>query len=262
MKFAASFFTVSERLDQVLVNKGMFPTRSRATLAIERELVKVNGSVVTQKSFRVKASDEVELIAEPLRYVGLGGEKLEPSLRAHLPPNGFHALDIGCGTGGFTDCLLQHGAGKVIAVDIGNAQIHFKLASDSRVEVFENTDIRTFNHPNIKDLKVDVITIDVSFISLETIIPIWQEYLKPGALVFALFKPQFELGKRVRLSGGILKSETMRQKLLAGFKRLVSSSGFTELGVFPTQADGKTKNIEFMTVWCYDPPKSYKHAGH
>ena len=248
------------RIDQYLVNQGFFSSRTKAHLAIERQCVMLNGVLVTQKSHLVMKNDEVVVLRPPSLYVGIGGEKLEPALRKYLPAPGFSALDIGASTGGFTDCMLQHGAASVVAVDIGSGQLHPKIASNPDVVALENTDIRSFPANALPKGLVDVIAIDVSFISLAAILPVWSSFLKPDGLVFALLKPQFQMEKRIRMRGGIVKSSRERDKILDDFASIASASGFKLQEVFPTSADGKTKNIEFMLVFRYHVPTTYIHA--
>jgi 23S rRNA (cytidine1920-2'-O)/16S rRNA (cytidine1409-2'-O)-methyltransferase len=248
------------RLDHFLVNEGFFESRSKAQLAIQRSCVFLNGFPVTQKSFLVNEGDEVVVQALPVSYVGIGGEKLEPAIRKYPLSEGFYALDIGAGTGGFTDCLLQHGAGKVFAVDIGNGQLHSSLQNNPKVEAFENTDIRTFSSQSCLPGSMDIVSVDVSFISLSAILPFWRRFLKPGGLVFALLKPQFQMQQRKKIRGGIVKSDSERKKMLSEFIELAAIEDFRLEEVFPTSADGKTKNIEFMMVFSFVPQATYKHG--
>lgn len=222
----------------------------------------VNDMPVTQKSRPVADGDRVSVIAQPTPYVGIGGEKLEPAIRKYRPGKDYSALDIGASTGGFTDCLLQHGASMVTAVDIGSGQIDPSLLRNPRVRSFENSDIRTFSPELLPSSRVEVITIDVSFISLEAILPLWKKFLRPGGLVFALFKPQFQMKTRKRMRGGILKSAPLREKALADFSQAAGRAGYRELETFQTAADGKSKNVEFMVVFRYSAEESCIHDAH
>lgn len=252
----------SLRIDQYLVNKGFFASRTKAHLAIERNFVRLNGELVTHKSSPVAEGDEVTVTGQPTPYVGVGGEKLEAAIRKYSPGEGYIALDIGASTGGFTHCMLQFGAAKVIAVDIGSGQLHPDLQADSRVLSFENTDIREFHADSIAPEGFDVISIDVSFISLEAILPLWKTFIKSNGLIFALLKPQFQMQERKRMRGGIVKSDNEREKAVKNFTQKATLAGFQLLEIFPSSGDGKSKNIEFMIVFRNLSEVSYTHGSH
>lgn len=234
------------RLDKWLVDRGIFPSRQRAQLAIKERLVRVNGQVASKASLEIHPADDVQVLADPLRYVSRGGLKLEKAIRSFgLDFTGLRVLDAGASTGGFTDCALQHGAAQVFAIDVGTAQLHESLRFDPRVVCLENTDVRSLRLEQLGRQPVDAIVCDLSFISLEGVLPFLVSLLRPGGWMIVLVKPQFELGKRLALKGGIVTDETLRQQ---AFQRVEASAyrcGLTCRGKVETDvAEGERKNIE------------------
>lgn len=199
------------RLDQaVATSSGM--TRSQAGSSIRLGQVSVNGRVVTKAGFFTGETDRV-LLAQPERYVSRAGLKLASVADAlKLDFTGLTVLDVGSSTGGFTDYALQHGATKVIAVDVGTDQLHPSLRSDKRIELHEKTDIRDFT----TERTIDMVVIDVSFISLREILPSVAR-LAPGARVVAMVKPQFEAG-RAQVNKGVIKNDSIRRQILKDFE--------------------------------------------
>jgi 23S rRNA (cytidine1920-2'-O)/16S rRNA (cytidine1409-2'-O)-methyltransferase len=237
------------RLDKKLVELGLVETRNRAQLLIERGAVKVNGLVVTKMSTDVLENDRVEAQSAALKYVSLGGEKLEIAIRQfNIMFDGCRVLDAGASTGGFTDCALQHGASSVYAVDVGSEQLDVKLRTDNRVKSLENKDVRDLTLTEIDGRRVDIIVADLSFISLYKVLPKFRELLKPEGQLVALVKPQFEQTEKHRTKGGIVKNERLRDEALVRVTESLELNGFVFMGSCPTNADGKTKNIEYLVL--------------
>ena len=184
---------MKKRLDLLLVERGLAESRTRAQALVMEGKVRVDGQVETKASRQVKAEVEVEVEAPP-RFVSRGGEKLEGAFeKFSLAAEGRICLDVGSSTGGFTDCLLQHGAKKVMAVDVGTNQLAYKLRMDPRVWVKENYNARFMKSADLPDVPTLAVT-DVSFISLKLILPPIVDVLAPGGEIVALIKPQFEVG--------------------------------------------------------------------
>ncbi|MBR4136230.1 MAG: TlyA family RNA methyltransferase [Bacteroidales bacterium] len=196
------------RLDKYLVDNGHFPSREKAQAAIKHQTVKVNGQVVTKSSMDISDAMEVEVIDIYNKYVSMGGLKLEKAIEDFgLPMSGLRILDIGASTGGFTDCALQHGASRVVAVDVGTRQLADTLRADSRVLSIENRDFRELTLEETGNEPFDMIVSDVSFISLTYILPYCQPFLKPDGRMVLLIKPQFEAGPSFLNKNGIVKDE-------------------------------------------------------
>src|ERR1044071_5479578 len=194
------------RIDKLLVDRGLADSRTKAQALVMAGAVLVDEQLVRKSSEVFSPEAQIRIKAEATsRYVGRGGLKLEASLRHfEIDVSGFVCLDVGASTGGFTDCLLQHGARKIIAVDVGHNQIDWKLRTDRRVEVREGVNARHLT-PGDFDEKFDLATIDVSFISATKILPAVPAILKTDGCVITLIKPQFEVGKGEVGKGGIVK---------------------------------------------------------
>lgn len=205
------------RLDKQLTEKGLTASRSQAESLIRLGQAMVNGQIVTKPGFMVKESDTVSISARE-RYVSRAGLKLASVARLlEVDFRGKTVLDVGSSTGGFTDYALQNGADKVYAVDVGTEQLHPSLRNDSRIELYEKTDIRGF----IPSTTPDIIVIDVSFISLRDILPhIAENIAKPETKVIAMVKPQFEAGKN-QVNKGVIKNESVRRQILSDFEAWV-----------------------------------------
>ena len=205
----AIFVDMEERLDKILLQRGLVSSRVRAEEIIRTYGVKVNGKLInkTGKKFPVDAA--IEMIAEEIPYVSRGAYKLLAALEKwNIPVAGKTAMDIGASTGGFTEILLQNDVTKVFCVDVGSKQLHAKIAENQKVINLEKTHVRELNHNLIKDM-CNLCVIDVSFISLEKIFPFLHAFLESGSDVVALVKPQFEVGKDNVGKGGIVKSTTL-----------------------------------------------------
>src|SRR5450432_859430 len=233
------------RLDQTLVQRGFFPSRQQAQLAIMAGEVRVDGRVASKASDSIKEQSEISLTVRS-RYVGRGGTKLEGAL-AHfgIDCGGKIALDIGASTGGFTDCLLQHGARKVFAVDVGHGQLAWKIRDDPRVIVLEKFNARRLSHEQIPEL-VEICVIDVSFISLTLILPNAFELLIPNSVILALIKPQFELAREDVGRGGIVRSPELHDEAQRKVVRFAKTIGARVDGLVPSKITGTDGNQEFF----------------
>lgn len=231
------------RLDVYLTEKGLCKSRTAAQSLIKSGGVSLNGKPCTKASAEVLESDSVEITGEQLKYVGRGGLKLEGAISCFgLELQGLVCLDIGSSTGGFTDCMLQNGAAKVYAVDVGTDQLDGKLRGDSRVVVMEQTDIRTAKLPE----KVDFIGTDVSFISLRQVIPHMDRLLKAGGKAVALIKPQFEAGRAALNKKGIVKDEKIRRRVVEEITQYAQECGFKLLGTADSPIQGGDGNTEYL----------------
>ncbi len=243
---------IKERIDTLLVKKALAPTRSRARSLIMSGDVFVDGARVDKAGTLVEENSKVELRNPPQKYVGRGGIKLESALREfNIEVRGKVAFDVGASTGGFTDCLLKHGAKKVYAVDVGYGQLDWKLRQDPRVIVMERINARYLKPEDIGEL-VDVSTIDVSFISLTKIIPPVSQILKPGGLLVALIKPQFEVGKGGVERGGIVRDEGKHGEVTSKITHFLEELNFKILDIIPSPILGVGGNKEFLVVGIYD----------
>ena len=233
------------RLDQLLVGKGFFPSREQARRAVMAGEVKVGTRVASKPS---ELLDEEALIAvKPSRkYVGRGALKLEAALDYFkIDVRGKTALDIGASTGGFTDCMLQRGADKIYAVDVGHGQLNWKLRNDPRVIVLEKTNARSLSRREVPEA-VDLCVIDVSFISLTLILPNAFDLITPTGVILALIKPQFELQRADVGRGGIVRAEELHQKAQGKIVAFVTQSGHEVTGTVPSAIKGADGNQEFF----------------
>jgi 23S rRNA (cytidine1920-2'-O)/16S rRNA (cytidine1409-2'-O)-methyltransferase len=237
---------MKERLDKVIKERRLIRSRSRAQRMIEAGRVKVNGQIVSRPGHPIDSEAEIEILGyEP--YVSRGGEKLEAALeRFRIDPKGRVCLDVGASTGGFTDCLLQHGAAKVYAIDVGHDQLHPRLRSHPLVVAREGLNAR-YLEPKDIDEPIDLATVDVSFISLKLILPPLVEILAPGGDLVALVKPQFEVGKDALPKDGVVKDAAAQAKALqdvARFLRDETPWNVVDEMVSPVQ--GEKGNVEFF----------------
>ncbi len=233
------------RLDQLLVGRGLFPSREQARRAILAGKVSVATRVVDKPS---QLLDEQTVIdVKPARkYVGRGALKLESALEHFdVDVNGKTALDIGASTGGFTDCMLQRGIEKVYAVDVGYGQLDWKLRNDPRVIVLEKTNARFLTRDQVQGI-VDVCVIDVSFISLTLILPNAVALLKPDGVILALIKPQFELQRSQVGKGGIVRDPLLHQQAQDKIVAFVNDLGHIVAGIAPAAIKGADGNQEFF----------------
>jgi 23S rRNA (cytidine1920-2'-O)/16S rRNA (cytidine1409-2'-O)-methyltransferase len=235
-----------ERIDVLLVKRGLVSTRARARSLIMSGAVFVDNVRVDKAGTLVEENSSIEIKESSLRYVSRGGIKLEAALREFsINVQDKVALDIGASTGGFTDCLLQHGAERVYAVDVGYGQLDWKLRHDPRVIVKERINARYLKTEDIGEL-VDICTIDVSFISLTKVIPPLLNMLKPGGILIALIKPQFEVGKGEVGKGGIVKDEGKHKEVINKVTGFLEELNFKTLGVIPSPIPGAEGTKEFL----------------
>lgn len=235
------------RLDTLLVERGLAPTRSKAQALILAGEVRVDGERADKAGALVPADARVTLAGRAaLRYVSRGGLKLEGALAdLGVPVRGRTALDVGASTGGFTDCLLQAGAARVYAVDVGRGQLAWRLRQDPRVVVLEGRNIRTLP-PEAVPEPVDLSTIDVSFISLEKVLPAVRPFLRPGADVLALVKPQFEVGRAAVGKGGVVRDPAARRAAVDRIAAAAAAAGFEVVGSVPSRLPGPKGNLEIF----------------
>jgi 23S rRNA (cytidine1920-2'-O)/16S rRNA (cytidine1409-2'-O)-methyltransferase len=234
------------RIDRLLMERGLVESRERGQALILAGQVLVDGRKLEKAGALVPEDAVVRILGESQPYVSRGGLKLEGALRAFgLSVSGLVAVDVGASTGGFTDCLLMHGAAKVYAVDVGYGQLAWKIRQDPRVVVVERTNIREMD-PALIPEPVDLAVIDVSFISLEKVVPSVMRFLKPGARLVALIKPQFEAGRDQVGKGGIVRDEAARTAAVERVSRFVSGIGFAVEGVVPSPITGQDGNLEFL----------------
>lgn len=235
-----------ERLDVVMVERGLAESRTRAQALILAGQVVVDDQRIDKPGTRIPVEADVRLKGEVLRYVSRGGLKLEAALTAfQLDVRGAVCADIGASTGGFTDCLLQHGAAKVHAIDVGYGQLHERLRTDSRVVSRERVNARHLTDDDLPE-PVSVMVIDVSFISLALVLPGLVQRLTPGGVLVALVKPQFEVGPAHIEKGGVVRDQTARADSIARIVTLVSSLGLEPLGVIDCPIPGPAGNVEAL----------------
>jgi 23S rRNA (cytidine1920-2'-O)/16S rRNA (cytidine1409-2'-O)-methyltransferase len=242
-----------QRADQLVCEQGLAETRERAKRLVMAGLVRVvadGRETVVDKPGRMFPVGTVFSLEAGERYVSRGGGKLETALEAFsLDVTGLVALDAGASTGGFTDCLLQHGAAKVYAVDVGTAQLHEKLRADPRVVSMEQVNLR-HAPPELLPEPVDVAVADLSFISLTKVLPALVRFLKPGGLLVTLVKPQFELTPDKVGKGGVVREEAHRQEAIdkvTAFAR--ESLGLSPLGLVPSKVKGPKGNQEYLAAF-------------
>jgi len=233
------------RLDLELVSRGLAKSRNQAQTLIKDGKVLLNGTIVTKSNTDVASNDKIEL-TERIKYVSRGGLKLEKAL-AHFKINVKNkiAVDIGSSTGGFTDCLLQNGAKKVFAIDVGTEQLDISLRNNKKVIVMEQTDIRK---AKIDDL-ADIAVIDTSFISLEYILPEAIRLTKNKADIIALIKPQFEVGpEHINRKNGVVKGDDAREQAIQKVRRAGETLGLRASPVIESPIHGGDGNIEYL-IW-------------
>jgi 23S rRNA (cytidine1920-2'-O)/16S rRNA (cytidine1409-2'-O)-methyltransferase len=235
-----------QRLDQLLVARGLFESREKAQRAIMAGTVSIGGQLADKPGVRV--AEDAELIVKASdRYVGRGGLKMEAAL-AHfgVDPTGATCLDIGASTGGFTDCLLQHGAAKVYAIDVGHSQLDWKIRSDPRVVVREKLNARYLTREDIPD-PIQVCVVDVSFISLTLILPPAVALLSNGGVIVPLIKPQFELRKEDVGRGGVVRDPALHERAVEKIRAFVATlPGVAWTGVVESPILGGEGNKEFL----------------
>lgn len=244
MRSVGIFMLMETRLDIAVTERNLCQSRSRAKLLITEGRVLLNHEVCQKPSVLVSESDVIEL--EDLPFVGRGGLKLEFAVQQFsLSLNGKICLDIGASTGGFTDCMLKHGAKLVYAVDVGHGQLAEELRNHALVRNLENTDIRSLTREDFPEIP-DFCSIDVSFVSLKYILPSAFALLAEQAECAVLVKPQFEAGKKALNKQGVVKSEKIRMQVLSEIKAFAGQIGFQVLDSCESPIKGGSGNVEYL----------------
>ncbi|MBT3181080.1 MAG: TlyA family RNA methyltransferase [Deltaproteobacteria bacterium] len=235
-----------QRIDELLVEQGLAPTLQKAQAVIMAGCVLVDDVPVTKAGQQVNPDANVRVKGDDHPYVGRGGVKLEHALKEfQCDVKGKICMDVGASTGGFTDCLLKSGAAKVYAVDVGYGQLATSVARDSRVVIHDRTNIRTIDRKLISD-PIEMVVIDVSFISLEKVFSAIQIVLADSSQIVALIKPQFELGKESVGKGGIIKDPKLHEQAVERVRALGVRLGWREIGVTASPIKGAKGNSEFL----------------
>lgn len=237
-----------QRLDVFLTEHGLAPSRQRARALIMAGSIRVNDQPVDKPGALVDDGDRIELTGADLPYVSRGGLKLEAALTGYrIDAAGQVCLDVGASTGGFTDCLLQRGASRVYAVDVGYGQMAWKLRQDPRVIVIERTNIR-YMPPDALPEPVDLVTIDASFISLKIVVPAVLRFLKAEGMLLPLIKPQFEVGKGLVGKGGVVSDPARHAQVIDELGRFFSGLGLQCSEALPSPVLGPKGNREFFML--------------
>ena len=242
-----------ERIDKLLVERGLAETRSKAQALIMAGAVLVNEQRVDKPSDQVAPDATLRIKGEndpASRYVGRGGLKLEAALREfQIDVNNRHCLDIGASTGGFTDCLLQHGASSVVAIDVGHSQIDWRLRTDPRIDVREGVNAR-YLQPQDFTTKFDVVVMDVSFISATKIFPVIPPLLTESGILITLIKPQFEVGRGEVGKGGIVRDAEKHTEVIDNVLKAAAEIGLEQRGLIESPIRGAEGNVEFLAWYC------------
>jgi 23S rRNA (cytidine1920-2'-O)/16S rRNA (cytidine1409-2'-O)-methyltransferase len=248
---------ITIRIDELLVAKGFAETAAKAQALVLAGVVLVRDQRVEKPSekfpedapIRIKGSDD-----PAAKYVGRGGVKLEAALKAFsLDVTGFTCLDIGSSTGGFTDCLLQHGAKEIYAVDVGQNQLAWRLRTDKRVKLFEGLNARDLT-PEFFGIKFDLIVVDVSFISVTKLLPAIVPLLKPSCRLIILAKPQFEVGKGQVPKGGVVSDPALHSEVTKMISEAAKKLGLVEQGIIESPIRGADGNQEYLILLSFQPP--------
>ncbi|MCI0469579.1 MAG: TlyA family RNA methyltransferase [Nitrospirae bacterium] len=241
---------MKSRLDKILVDMGLAASRERARALIMEGKALVNGVTVSKAGAMVDENAHVELRGADIPYVSRGGLKLEAAIKHFgIPLRDRIAMDIGSSTGGFTDCMLQHGAKKVYCIDVGYGQLSWRLRQDERVVPIERTNIRYLEREKIPD-EINIAAIDVSFISLLKVLPRVLEFISQKGEIIALIKPQFEAGKGEVDRGGVIKDERKRSEIVEHVRRGIETLGETFgveiIGIMQSPVAGQKGNVEYF----------------
>jgi 23S rRNA (cytidine1920-2'-O)/16S rRNA (cytidine1409-2'-O)-methyltransferase len=245
--------SLKRRLDKLLLERQLVPSRERAQALVLAGKVLVNGQKIEKSGTVIDAASEIRLLGEDLKYVGRGGLKLEHALEHwNIDVRDRVCLDVGASTGGFTDCLLQHGAARVIAVDTGQGQIAFQLRQDSRVHLLEKTNARYLTRERLGE-EVELIAMDVSFISATLVLPAVilaafpeQPNARAGRELVVLVKPQFEVGRDLVGKGGIVRDTSAQQQAVEKIRAAVQTLGANSIDVTDSPILGAEGNREFL----------------
>ena len=237
---------MKSRLDVALVARGLAPTREKAQALILAGRVAVDGRPAAKAGQPVGEDAAIAVAEPPHPYVSRGGVKLAAALEGFgIDATGKTCLDVGASTGGFTDCLLQRGAVRVYAVDVGHGQLDARLRGDARVVVREKVNARSLSEDDVPE-PVDLAVVDVSFISLKLVLPAVKPRVRPGGAIVALVKPQFEAGRGEVPRGGVVRSEETRRRVVKEIEEAGPALGLAVLGVVPSPIAGARGNAEFL----------------
>ena len=237
------------RLDQLLVDQGHYPSREKARRAVMAGLIWVEGRRVDKPGTKVSDSAELEVRDTREPYVSRGGRKLAAALdHFGISPQGFDCLDVGASTGGFTDCLLQRGAERIVALDVGRGQLDYRLRQDPKVEVMEGFNAR---HLAFEDLgrHFDLIVVDLSFISLTKVVPALIPLIGQEGRLLVLIKPQFEVGRGQVGKGGIVRDQNLRNRVIEERCQELASQGLDLVGIVESQIAGAKGNLETFALF-------------
>ena len=237
---------MKERLDKVIKQRGLIRSRSKAQRMIAAGRVKVDGRILTRPGHPIDSQAEIEILSFE-KYVSQGGDKLAAALdQFRIDPTGLICLDVGASTGGFTDCLLQHGAAKVHAIDVGHDQLNSRIRRHVKVIVREGLNARYLEPQDIGE-PIELSVIDVSFISLKLILPPLVDLLDPKGQIIALVKPQFEVGKDNLPDDGVVKDEALRQAVLSDIQAFIEAeTPWSIINQMQSPVEGSKGNIEFL----------------
>lgn len=248
-------FMAKKRLDILLFEKGLVPSRERAKAAIMEGLVYVNGQKADKAGENVAEDNRIEVRSTGKSFVSRGGKKIEKALGYFkIDPSGLVCMDIGASTGGFTDCLLQRGANKVYSIDVGYGQLAWSLRQDPRVKCMERTNIR-YVTPEMLEETPELAVIDVSFISLKLVLPVVAELLSECGHVACLIKPQFEAGKGKVGKKGVVRDPVIHQEVLESFVCHAHDAGFHVLDITFSPIKGPEGNIEYLAYLSKTEPE-------
>ncbi len=238
--------SAKERLDILLTERNIFESRARAKTMIMMGKVLVDGQKIDKAGTLVKIDSEIRVLGEEMPFVSRGGFKLKKAVESfNLNLSGKIAADIGASTGGFTDCMLQNGATKIYAIDVGYGQLAWKLRQDERVINLERTNIRNVTEKEIPE-KLDFASIDVAFISLDKVLPVAFNLLKPEGEVVALIKPQFEAGRENVGKKGVVKDKKIHREVIEKILNFAGEIGFKICGLTFSPIKGPEGNIEYL----------------
>jgi len=236
------------RLDQLVFDRGLTESRERAKTSIMSGLVFVNGQRMDKPGMSFDENSEIEIKGEAVPYVSRGGLKLEKALKIfEFNPSGFVCIDCGASTGGFTDVLLQNGAKKVYAIDVGYGQLAWSLRCDERVVSMERTNIR-YVTPDMLDEVPDMAVMDLSFISIRLVLPVVRELINDEGYVICLIKPPFEAGRDKVGKKGVVREKSTHVEVVRDFLQFVPTAGFTALGLGYSPIRGPEGNIEYLAL--------------
>ncbi len=235
-----------KRLDAAVFEQGFCESREKAKTLIMAGVVYVNNQKADKPGMNVKDDDTIEVRSNPLKYVSRGGLKLEKAMQSFdLLLDGFICADIGASTGGFTDCMLQNGATKVYAIDVGYGQLAWKLRTDERVVNMERTNFRYVTHEQIPE-ELDFCSVDVSFISLSIIVPVMRNIMKDGGKAVCLIKPQFEAGKDKVGKKGVVRDKAVHVEVVENTVNMMLNNNMRVLGLDFSPVKGPEGNIEYL----------------